>query len=162
MLRYESQIVWLESPQQHEYVRQKLHHSTSRKGDAGDLFGRSTREVKLVGFADLVRGAPPIEAIGPRWFSRRVFYVTSRDRSARPTGAYRMACPIEAVDPLTVSERVSGRLTDRAWGGPIPPPVRDGMPCPWRHQYGDDPLDRPCRGNRAEDPDWWARWDSTW
>ncbi|MEY9895599.1 hypothetical protein ABIA35_005979 [Catenulispora sp. MAP12-49] len=162
-LRHESQIMWLEPPEKHEYVRQRLYDSAHRKGHPADLFGMSrSREIRLVGYAELVRGAPSTSPTGPQRFRRRAFYVTSRDRSSRPDGAYRMACPIEAVDPLTVAERVSGRLTDRAWGGPIPPPVRIDMPCPWRHRYSDDPLDRPCQGNKEEDPDWWTRWHSTW
>lgn len=155
-LIYERRIVWLEAPENHDYVRQSLNTSFHRTGQS-DLLLRNNGYSRCIGYAELERGAPHFAGA---MFRRRLFYVSKWDRCCDPDGAYRTRCPVEAVDPMTVEAGISGRLTARAWGAVIPPPVRSGMPCPYRHEFTDDPLDRPCRG--ADDDEWLQRWRGTW
>lgn len=62
-------------------------------------------------------------------FWRRCFYVADWDRGgSEPVPVYSTSCPIEAVDPRTLAPGVDGRVTERAWGGPLPWAPRRGHP----------------------------------
>jgi hypothetical protein len=109
-LDYEERIVWLGDVAELDYVRQTIFPTARPVGrPASWVVGR------LVGYAEWCAAAP----VGQR-YERRVFYLLADDRDGDPTGVYRACAPVEAVDPRTVVPGRVGRLTERAWGGPLP------------------------------------------
>lgn len=107
--KYESSIVWLENIENIPYVREYLLNNCSRR--KGKIkYG----DFKVVGYSELHSTAPNNGR--PGYFSRRIFWLKSHDRFLQPNGVYSTGCPIEAVDPLTVSVGKAGLLTNRAWG----------------------------------------------
>lgn len=113
-LASESDIVWLASFDDLDYVREKMEITSRRSGrPAYHANGR------LLGYANLQPGTPSSRFSG--LFDRRIFWLLPHDRG-EPTsaGLYSVHAPLEAVDPRTIRPRQPGRLTDRAWGGPLP------------------------------------------
>jgi hypothetical protein len=107
--KYESHIVWLENIANIPYVREYLlHNCRGRKGRI------KYQDFKVVGWTELHQTAP--NNGNPGCFSRRIFWLKSYDRFLQPDGLYSTGCPVEAVDPLTVSVGEAGLLTNRAWG----------------------------------------------
>lgn len=110
----EEAIVWLDNLERYDYVRESLDCWTPRRrGRIRWPLGR------LIGYTELRRDAAPwmpADDIGPAAFVRRVFWVKEHDRSEQPDGIYAVGCPVEAVDPRTVTPGVLGDKTTRTWG----------------------------------------------
>ncbi|WTC17131.1 DUF6009 family protein [Streptomyces cellulosae] len=113
-LEYEDDIVWTEDIERFEYVRQSVELSAGTRRRPVPWRGTGRR----VGYAVLCPDAPSGDVPGN--FVRRVFWVKEYDRSEQPNGTYRHSAPSEAVDPRTVAPGVWGKLTERAWGAPLP------------------------------------------
>ncbi len=112
-LEHEERIVWTEDVGDFDYVRQTVARlSTTRQKPVG-WNGTGRR----VGYSVLRSDAPSGDT---GRFVRRVFWVKDYDRSEQPEGTYKTCAPSEAVDPRTVAPGVLGKLTERAWGGPLP------------------------------------------
>jgi hypothetical protein len=106
----EMRIVWLESTDPLDYVRQSLVPCTRRKGRIRWTVGR------VVGYIEI--GPEAVRDGRSDFFWRRIFWLKGYDRdSGDPT--YRRGAPAEAVDPRTVSPRAPGVVTARAWGGEV-------------------------------------------
>ncbi|MFJ5220725.1 DUF6009 family protein [Streptomyces sp. NPDC088354] len=105
----EAQIVWLEDPENLDYVRQAL-DKLPRKGGKP----RYARDGRMVGYSVLNDSAKPNPDSG--LYERRVFFLLPHDRDASPEGAYAHFSPGEAVDPSTVAPGKVGQKTDRSQG----------------------------------------------
>lgn len=102
----EMNIVWLTPPDAlPRYIRQASQVTGRRRGRP-----RFDRPGQLVAYAELGPDTPNDGTPGS--FTRRYFYLAPHD-PYEGSGA-----PIEAVDPITVTPG-QGRLTERAWGGPL-------------------------------------------
>ncbi|MGW7673251.1 DUF6009 family protein [Streptomyces sp. NPDC054775] len=110
-LSHESEVVWLEDPDDLDYVRQAL-DKTSRKRSRP----RYARAGRMVGYTELDEGAEPDPDSG--LYKRRVFFLLPHDRDADPRGLYRQGAPGEAVDPRTVQPKRVGLKTPRSQRGP--------------------------------------------
>lgn len=95
-LQDEAELVWLESIDGLDYVRQALDRLSSRR-----RVPRYSRDGRMVGYAVLSASAEPSEASGT--FQRRVFFLLPHDRDNEPDGVYASGAPSEAVDPRTVA-----------------------------------------------------------
>lgn len=127
LLKDEEGIVWLESPERFDYVRERLYTLCRCRRRPPGRNSVCWDGGRIVGFAVLKAEA---ESDDCGYFSRRVFWISPFDRSedksrfvppqhARPgypTGVYRTGCPSDAVDPRTVAPRIPGRQTERAIG----------------------------------------------
>ncbi|MFE5092759.1 DUF6009 family protein [Streptomyces sp. NPDC056638] len=113
-LEHEDRIVWSESVERFDYVRQSVSRSVSTRGEPVPWRGAGRR----VGYAVLRNDAPG--GMVPGKFIRRVFWVKEHDRSEVPGGIYKTSAPSGAIDPRTVAPGVWGELTERAWGAPFP------------------------------------------
>jgi hypothetical protein len=111
----EERIIWLVEIATLDYVRQAIFLTHRRRGRPAGL-----RSGRLVGYAEL-RSDAPHDGAG-YVFARRLFYLMAGDRDGEPEGTYRNNAPMEAVDPRTVRPGAPGKLTERAWGGPLPAP----------------------------------------
>ncbi|MFD9688134.1 DUF6009 family protein [Kitasatospora sp. NPDC059088] len=113
-IQHEDEIVWDEDVSHFDYVREALDlFATTRRGPL-----RCPGPGRRVGYSVLEADAPSGEA--PLRFARRIFWVKEHDRSEQPEGPYKTEAPAEGVDPRTIAPRVWGKLTDRAWGSPLP------------------------------------------
>lgn len=102
----ESQLVWLEDPAAHDYVRMtELTNGWSSVPRLGDP------EYVVVGFTVVRRREA--DSVPPE---RRVFWLKPGDRTYSPNGPYERRCPCEAVDPRSLAPGLRGIKTQRCWG----------------------------------------------
>jgi hypothetical protein len=109
-LAHEDEVVWLEDPDELDYVRQALDKMPRRRGKP-----RYYRDGRMVGFTDLSTSAEADPDSG--LYRRRVFYLLPHDRDVEPDGPYRQGAPGEAVDPRTIQAKTVGSKTPRSQGG---------------------------------------------
>ncbi|MCC9311957.1 DUF6009 family protein [Kitasatospora sp. RB6PN24] len=117
-IAHEADLVWLESTDALEYVRQTLDRLPTRAGRPA-----YHRDGRMVGYAVLGTAAKASRASGT--FLRRVFFLLPHDRDLEPDGLYASAAPSEAVDPRTLAPRVKGYKTERSEGGPASDAMRE-------------------------------------
>ncbi|MFJ3673792.1 DUF6009 family protein [Streptomyces sp. NPDC090106] len=108
----EADVVWLEDPDNLDYVRQALDKVTTRRGRP-----RYDRDGRLVGYTNLKPGSPSDPDSG--LFARRVFFLLPHDRDTDPEGPYAVGAPGEAVDPSTLAAGTAGAKTTRSQGRAI-------------------------------------------
>ncbi|MFF7359104.1 DUF6009 family protein [Streptomyces filipinensis] len=99
-------MVWLEDPEQFDYVRQAV-DKTKRRNNKPPY----ARDGRMVGYAILDDYAEPDPDSG--LYKRRVLFVLPHDRDSHPDGA-----PGEAVDPRTIQPKKPGAKTPRFQRGP--------------------------------------------
>ncbi|MFD3337088.1 DUF6009 family protein [Streptomyces sp. NPDC058700] len=109
-LTHEDKVVWLEDPEELDYVRQALDKTPRRRGKP-----RYHRDGRMIGFAELSESAEADPDSGLQ--KRRVFYLLPHDRDAEPNGLYRAGAPGEAVDPRTIRPGQVGSKTTRSQRG---------------------------------------------
>ncbi|MEU9704497.1 DUF6009 family protein [Streptomyces sp. NPDC047981] len=109
-LTHEDKVVWLEDPEDLDYVRQALDKTPRRRGKP-----RYHRDGRMIGFTELSDTAEADPDSGLQ--KRRVFYLLPHDRDAEPNGLYREGAPGEAVDPRTIQPRQVGKKTARSQRG---------------------------------------------
>ncbi|MDH6193270.1 hypothetical protein M2168_006388 [Streptomyces sp. CZ24] len=112
-LVHESTLVWLEDPDNFDYVRQALDKTGRRTGKP-----RYARDGRMVGYAELDREADASPDSG--LFQRRTFFLLPHDRPDDPEGPYEVGAPGEAVDPRTLQPKRVGEKTPRSQGEPKP------------------------------------------
>ncbi|MEV0305108.1 DUF6009 family protein [Streptomyces prasinus] len=112
-IRHEVALVWLESVDELDYVRQSLDRLPTRRGKPA-----YHRDGRMIGYARLGPRARPSRSSGT--FRRRVFWLLPHDRDTDPDGLYATGTPAEAVDPRTLAPGVKGRKTERSKGGIAP------------------------------------------
>jgi hypothetical protein len=117
-ISHETDLVWLEDPENLDYVRQSLDRLPTRRGKPP-----YHRDGRMVGYALLGPGAKPSRSSGT--FRRRVFWLLPHDRDTDPTGLYAKGAPAEAVDPRTLAVGVKGYKTERSEGGPPSSAMRE-------------------------------------
>ncbi|MBE4741600.1 MULTISPECIES: DUF6009 family protein [Streptomyces] len=110
-LTHEEQVVWLEDPENLDYVRQAL--DKTRRRNTKPPYARDGR---MVGYALLDDQAEPDPDSG--LYKRRVFFLLPHDRDSLPGGLYREGAPGEAVDPRTIEVKKVGEKTPRSQSGP--------------------------------------------
>ena len=110
-LTHEEQVVWLEEPDNLDYVRQAL--DKTRRRNTKPPYERDGR---MVGYALLDDQAEPDPDSG--LYKRRVFFLLPHDRDSLPGGLYREGAPGEAVDPRTIEVKKVGEKTPRSQSGP--------------------------------------------
>ncbi|MER7828421.1 MULTISPECIES: DUF6009 family protein [Streptomyces] len=110
-LLHESTVVWLENPDDLDYVRQALDKTARRRGKP-----RYARDGRMVGYSELDEHAEADPDSGLQL--RRVFFLLPHDRDTEPDGLYQEGAPGEAVDPRTIEPRRVGEKTPRSQGGP--------------------------------------------
>lgn len=103
-LRHESAVVWLENPDDLDYVRQALDKTARRRGKP-----RYERDGRMVGYTELDAHAEADPDSGLQL--RRVFFLLPHDRDANPDGPYHEGAPGEAVDPRTIEPKRVGDKT---------------------------------------------------
>ncbi|MET8566025.1 DUF6009 family protein [Streptomyces flaveolus] len=106
----EADVVWLEDPENLDYVRQALDKVPTRKGKP-----RYSRDGRLVGYTNLQAGAASDPDSG--LFARRSFFLLPHDRDQQPHGPYAVGAPGEAVDPRTIEPGKVGAKTRRSQKG---------------------------------------------
>ncbi|MFB8084958.1 DUF6009 family protein [Streptomyces sp. NPDC055992] len=109
-LAQEAEIVWLESTEDLDYVRQALDKVTTRRGKP-----RYERGGRLVGYSNLTPKARALPDSG--LFVRRTFFLLPHDRPNQPDdadGPYAVGSPLEAVDPRTIDVGKTGAKTPRS------------------------------------------------
>ena len=104
-LQHEARIVWLESIERLDYVRESMLLHTKRKGRVRWPVGR------LIGYSEIDAEYRNFD----RCYRRRVFWLKKYDRDSGDS-TYLKSAPTEAVDPRTVFPGIPGALTTRAWG----------------------------------------------
>ncbi|MFJ8745818.1 DUF6009 family protein [Embleya sp. NPDC127516] len=109
-LLHEDSVVWLESPDRLDYVRQALDKTMRRRGKP-----RYERDGRLVGYTELDKTAEADPDSGLQL--RRVFFLLPHDRDSEPEGPYQAGAPGEAVDPRTIAPRRVGEKTPRSQRG---------------------------------------------
>ncbi|MFD6416183.1 DUF6009 family protein [Streptomyces sp. NPDC060194] len=109
-LAHENAVVWLESPDNLDYVRQALDKTPRRRGKP-----RYARDGRLVGYTELDEHAEADPDSGLH--KRRVFFLLPHDRDTAPTGYYATGAPGEAVDPRTIDPQKVGEKTPRSQQG---------------------------------------------
>ncbi|MFB7174571.1 DUF6009 family protein [Streptomyces sp. NPDC056254] len=110
-LLHESTVVWLENPDDLDYVRQALDKTARRRGKP-----RYARDGRMVGYSELDEHAEADPDSGLQL--RRVFFLLPHDRDTEPDGLYQEGAPGEAVDPRTIEPRRVGDKTPRSQRGP--------------------------------------------
>ncbi|MFG2894961.1 DUF6009 family protein [Streptomyces sp. NPDC048248] len=110
-LRHENAVVWLENPEDLDYVRQALDKTPRRRGKP-----RYERDGRMVGYTELDAQAEADPDSGLQL--RRVFFLLPHDRDADPNGPYHEGAPGEAVDPRTIEPQRVGDKTPRSQRGP--------------------------------------------
>ncbi|WP_256105970.1 DUF6009 family protein [Streptomyces sp. ODS05-4] len=108
-LVHEAAVVWLEDPEQFDYVRQALDKTGRRTGRP-----RYARDGRMVGYTELTRDAEPNLDSG--LYQRRTFFLLPHDRPNDPEGLYKAGAPGEAVDPRTIEPTRVGEKTPRSQG----------------------------------------------
>lgn len=111
----ESEIVWTVPIDDLDYVRESLDITKRRSGKPP-----YHKPGRLVGYANLDPSTTATRDSGR--YDRRTFWLLPRDRSESTDSPYTTYAPLEAIDPRTVAPGHPGRLTPRAWGGPLPEP----------------------------------------
>jgi len=112
-LNHESEIHWTESPDQFDYVRERMATAGTR-GRPVPWEGKSQGAGRMVGYAILDDDAPSVSA---GRFRRRVFVVCEHDRSEPGEGPYDDgSAPVQGIDPSTVEPGVPGTQTPQARG----------------------------------------------
>jgi hypothetical protein len=106
----EAEVVWLESPDELDYVRQALDKVNTRRGKP-----RYERDGRIVGYTNLTAEADRDPDSG--LFTRRTFFLLPHDRPNNPTGPYEVGAPGEAVDPRTIKPGRVGAKTPRSQKG---------------------------------------------
>ncbi|OEJ56608.1 transcription factor [Streptomyces agglomeratus] len=106
-LAHENAVVWLESPDNLDYVRQALDKTPRRRGKP-----RYERDGRLVGYTEHAE-ADPDSGLQ----KRRVFFLLPHDRDTEPDGSYSVGAPGEAVDPRTIEPKKAGAKTPRSQRG---------------------------------------------
>ncbi|MGV4985757.1 DUF6009 family protein [Streptomyces sp. NRAIS4] len=106
----ETEVVWLEDPEDLDYVRQALDKVPTRKGKP-----RYSRDGRLIGYTNLQPGAASDPDSG--LFARRAFFLLPHDRDREPQGPYSVGAPGEAVDPRTIEPGKVGAKTLRSQKG---------------------------------------------
>ncbi|MER6539085.1 DUF6009 family protein [Streptomyces sp900105755] len=106
----EAEVVWLESPENLDYVRQALDKVNTRRGKP-----RYDRDGRLVGYTNLAQDAERDPDSG--LFARRTFFLLPHDRDSDPTGDYEVGAPGEAIDPRTIEPGRVGAKTPRSQRG---------------------------------------------
>ncbi|MGW7329932.1 DUF6009 family protein [Streptomyces sp. NPDC054840] len=119
-LLHESTVVWLENPDDLDYVRQALDKTARRRGKP-----RYARDGRMVGYSELDEHAEADPDSGLQL--RRVFFLLPHDRDSEPDGLYQEGAPGEAVDPRTIEPRRVGEKTPRSQGGPDAAIVGTGL-----------------------------------
>ncbi|MDX3762799.1 DUF6009 family protein [Streptomyces sp. AK02-04a] len=109
-LTHEAHVVWLEDPDNLDYVRQAL-DKTKRRNTKPPY----ERDGRMVGYALLDDQAEPDPDSG--LYKRRVFFLLPHDRDSLPDGLYREGAPGEAVDPTTIEPKKPGVKTPRSQSG---------------------------------------------
>ncbi|MFD7616062.1 DUF6009 family protein [Streptomyces sp. NPDC059802] len=112
-LTAETDIVWLLPIDTLDYVRESL-DITKRRSGKPPYHGHG----RLVGYANLHPSTRATRDSGR--YDRRIFWLLPTDRSEDQDSPYTVGAPLEAVDPRTVRPGEPGRLSERAWGGPLP------------------------------------------
>ena len=104
----EDTLVWVESIDRFDYVRERIALRGRRRGpQTTDLGG-----IRVVGYTELRADAPSCPGLS-RWFLRRYFTLKPHDRDSDPDGGYKDNSPVEAIDPRTVAVGVMGVVTPR-------------------------------------------------
>ncbi|MGX4695456.1 DUF6009 family protein [Streptomyces sp. JNUCC 63] len=103
----ETEVVWLEDPENLDYVRQALDKVPTRRGKP-----RYSRDGRLIGYTNLHPGAASDPDSG--LFARRAFFLLPHDRDRQPQGPYSVGAPGEAVDPRTIEPGKVGTKTPRS------------------------------------------------
>ncbi|MGW2563356.1 DUF6009 family protein [Streptomyces sp. NPDC001514] len=106
----EEEVVWLEAPEDLDYVRQAQDKVNTRRGKP-----RYERGGRLVGYTNLAADAERDPDSG--LFARRTFFLLPHDRDSDPTGPYEVGAPGEAVDPRTIEPGKVGEKTPRSQKG---------------------------------------------
>ncbi|MER6076560.1 DUF6009 family protein [Streptomyces sp. NPDC001817] len=106
----EVEVVWVESPENLDYVRQALDKVNTRRGRP-----RYDRDGRLVGYTNLAMDAERDPDSG--LFARRTFFLLPHDRDSDPTGDYEIGAPGEAIDPRTIKPGRVGAKTPRSQKG---------------------------------------------
>jgi hypothetical protein len=96
---------WREDPATFRFVRVRLISDSPPVAPPPPAYGTGMR---IVGYAILDPTKRDTE-------NRRIFFVRDGD-----TDYPLNTCPCEAVDPLTLAPGIVGKVTERAWGGPLP------------------------------------------
>lgn len=109
LIRCESKIIWLRDVNTMPYVREFLNYSCRKR-----IGKMKYKGWEIVGYAELEKNAETNIMNG--LYIRRGFWLKEYDRANQPDGIYKVGCPVEAVDPLTISPKIIGEMTDRAWG----------------------------------------------
>ncbi|MFE3687607.1 DUF6009 family protein [Streptomyces sp. NPDC059095] len=110
-LRHETAVVWLEDPENLDYVRQALDKLARRRGKP-----RYERDGRMVGYTELDPRAEADPDSG--LYRRRVFFLLPHDRDTEPDGVYQTGAPGEAIDPRTLEPQRAGEKTPRSQKGP--------------------------------------------
>ncbi|GAA2469447.1 DUF6009 family protein [Streptomyces mauvecolor] len=110
-LRHEAALVWLEDPENLDYVRQALDKLARRRGKP-----RYERDDRVVGYTELDQHAEADPDSG--LYRCRVFFLLPHDRDTEPNGVYNVGAPGEAIDPRTLQPRRVGEKTPRSQRGP--------------------------------------------
>lgn len=108
-LTHEAHVVWLENPENLDYVRQALDKTPRRRNKP-----RYARDGRMVGYVELDKDAEANPDSG--LFQRRTFFLLPHDRPNDPEGLYKKGAPGEAVDPRTIQPRRVGEKTPRSQG----------------------------------------------
>ena len=116
ILKYETEIVWLEDPNKLNWVREAQVDFCTREGISDTDKPRfkyhtiDPNEDTIVGYANLHENTPPsfCDDDGTPYFDRRIFTLRAYDRPSNPEYTWGTDCPIEAVDPLTVEPQTKG------------------------------------------------------
>lgn len=109
-LRHENAVVWLENPDDLDYVRQALDKTARRRGKP-----RYERDGRMVGYTELDAHAEADPDSGLQL--RRVFFLLPHDRDANPEGPISKAPPAKPSTPAPSNPN--------AWVTRLPAPSAD-------------------------------------
>lgn len=111
-LRLEDEVVWLESPEDLDYIRERFWLVADPYEEPPQLTGGD----RMIAYSVLVPGLKYDE----KCYLRRYFDLKPTDRDSDPNDAFPRGygcCPSEAVDPDTVVPGHPGRKTSRCIDG---------------------------------------------
>ncbi len=108
-LEHEEEIIWLDDLSKYPWVRQGSTDLFQKQGISDSRMSDISRAGhKIIGYANLEDDAPPSfidKPTGNKHYWRRYFYLTDKDYENYQG---RTCCPIEAVDPLSVTPKKKG------------------------------------------------------